>query len=103
MRTGGAFGQKALSSPFSLPVEQGRHAWAPAAVLAGGPGHGGGRGHGGKREGGSWGRLPPRFQGRRPAGRGAMAAGGSRREQCGSSTLHVRTDLKPILTVAIWT
>ena len=32
-----------------------------------------------EREGGSWGRLPPRFQGRRPAGRGAMAAGGGRR------------------------
>ena len=46
MRKGGAFGQKALSSPFSLPTEQGRRAWAPAAVLAGGPGHGGGRGHG---------------------------------------------------------
>ena len=75
MRKGGAFGQKAFSSPFFLPVEQGRRAWAPAAVLAGGPGHGGGRGHGGKREGGSWGRLPPSISGKKVCKEGSHGGG----------------------------
>jgi len=75
MRKGGAFGQKALSSPFSLPAEQGRRAWAPAAVLAGGPGHGGGRGHGGKREGGSWGRFPPSISGKEARREGSHGGG----------------------------
>ena len=67
----GAFGQKALSSPFLLPAEQRRRAWAPAAVLAGGPGHGDGRVHGGKRKRDSV----------------AMAAGGSGRRDGGAAEL----------------
>ena len=84
----GAFGQKTLYSPFLLPAEQKRRAWAPAAVLAGGPGHGSGRGHGGKREGGSWGRLPPQFQGRRPRREGSH--GGGRQQAAAAVVLPLR-------------
>ena len=55
--------------------------WAPAAALAGGPGHGGGRGQRGKREGAMGSRFPspiseerPRREGRNGHGRGSRAA-----------------------------
>ena len=54
-RREGGLGKYALSSPFLPPAEQGRRAWAPAAVFAGGLGHGDGRDHGEQREGGLWG------------------------------------------------
>ena len=51
MRKGGAFGQKALSFPFSFPKSREGAPGASAAALAGDPRHGGGSGPGEKGEG----------------------------------------------------
>ena len=72
-------GKYALSSPFLPPAEQGRRAWAPAAVFAGGPGHGDGRDHGEQREGGLWGRLPPSISVKGPARGGSHGRSEERR------------------------
>ena len=74
-------GKNACPLPLPLSGKQGRGRWAPAAALAGGPGHGGSRGQGGKREGAMGSRFPSpiseeraRREGRGSHGRGGQAA-----------------------------
>jgi len=79
-REGRGFWEKCpFHLPPPVPVKQGRGTWAPAAALAGGPGHDSGREEGGKGESDTGDRFPSSIWVVAACRGGATVAGGSRR------------------------